>query len=202
MLYRENIAHNAWGKLYSIDLFRNKPTINFSEFLSKKEYYEFNPIENSMYKFPVGILNEDLALIYFLIIEAGSIAQGTKKTYYYFSNPDSISRSRVKKKDFSVFSLYEFVSSVILDYYPDLDDAVLEFRNTIYVKLYKRIMLNQRNDYKDEQKFIKEQLKKSMARTIKSKIRRVTKIRSIVGGLSDSLFIILCKVENIMGAKS
>lgn len=101
-----------------------------------------------------------------------------------------------------MFSLYEFVSSVILDYYPDLDDAVLEFRNTIYVKLYKRIMLNQRNDYKDEQKFIKEQLKKSMARTIKSKIRRVTKIRSIVGGLSDSLFIILCKVENIMGAKS
>lgn len=202
MLYRENIAHNAWGKLYSIDLFRNKPTINFSKFLSRKEYYEFNPIENSMYKFPVGILNEDLALIYFLIIEAGSIAQGTKKTYYYFSNPDSISRSRVKKKDFSVFFLYEFVSSVILDYYPDLADAVLEFRNTIYVKLYKRIMLNQRNDYKDEQKFIKEQLKKSMARTIKSKIRRVTKIRSIVGGLSDSLFIILCKAENIMGAKS
>lgn len=202
MLYRENIAHIACGKLYSLDLFRNKPTINFSKFFSRKEYYEFNPVENSMYKFPVGILNEDLALIYFLIIEAGSIAQGTKKTYYYFSNPDSISRSRVKKKDFSVFSLYEFVSSVILDYYPDLDDAVLEFRNTIYVKLYKRIMLNQRNDYKDEQKFIKEQLKKSMARTIKSKIRRVTKIRSIVGGLSDSLFIILCKVENIMGAKS
>ena len=78
------------------------------------------------------------------------------------------------------------------------EERMLDFKR----KLYKRIMLNQRNDYKDEQKFIKEQLKKSMARTIKSKIRRVTKIRSIVGGLSDSLFIILCKVENIMGAKS
>ena len=36
MLYRENIAHIACGKLYSLDLFRNKPTINFSKFFSRK----------------------------------------------------------------------------------------------------------------------------------------------------------------------
>lgn len=56
-----------------------------------------------MYKFPVGILNEDLALIYFLIIEAGSIAQGTKKHITIFQIQIQYHVLELKRKTFQCF---------------------------------------------------------------------------------------------------
>lgn len=202
MLYRNQISHNAWGKLYSIDLFKNKINIDFEKYHLNEKYKNFIPIQEKCYRFPVGILNEDLALVYYLVIEAGEIVQGTKKNYFYVSNPESITKSKVKKQDFSVFQLYEFVSAIIADYYPDLIDAILEFKETIYVKLYKRLLQNHQDEFSNEIEKIRNYLKKSSRQVVSSKVRLVTKIRVVIGALSTKLFIVLCKLENKLGAKS
>ena len=150
----------------------------------------------------MGIINEDLALIYYLTIEAGKIAYGTKKTYYYVSNPESITKAKVKEKDFQVFSLYEMVSGIILDYYPTLIDAVLEFKETIYTKLLKRLVQNKQNEFDKEMNYIRRELKGICLYSLKSNIRIVTKVRVLVGAISKKAFIVLCKVENLLGAKS
>ena len=84
MLYRNEISHNAWGKLYHRELFEQKSTLNFNEIFEDERYKQFNPIQKEQYRFPVGIINEDLALIYYLTLECPQIVQGTRKTYYYF----------------------------------------------------------------------------------------------------------------------
>ena len=141
-------------------------------------------------------------MIYYLTIDAGKIAYGTKKTYYYVSNPESITKAKVNEKDFQVFSLYEMVSGIILDYYPTLIDAVLEFKETIYTKLLKRLVQNKQNEFDKEMNYISRELKGICLYSLKSNIRIVTKVRVLVGAISKKAFIVLCKVENLLGAKS
>ena len=202
MLYRNGISHNAWGKLYERDLFDTLPTIDFSKYIISEQSTSFVPIHKNRYRFPIGLINEDLALIYYLTIEAGKVAYGTKKTYFYVSNPASITKAKVKKNDFVVFDLYEFVGSIILDYYPVLYDAILEFKETIYVKLLKRLEQNKQIEFKPEADYIRKELKRTSLCAIKSNLRIVTKIRVLVGATSKKAFRLLCKIENMLGAKS
>lgn len=202
MLFRNNMSHNAWGKLYSRDLFSTPPTIDFSGYIDDERYRFCVPVYQNQYRFPCGIINEDLALVYYLVMEAGRVAYGTKKTYFYVSNPDSITKTKVKKRDFQVFPLYEMVSTIILKEYPFLKSAVLEFQETIYVKLLKRLILNKQNEFSGEIDYIYGELKRTCLKALKSNIRWVTKIRVLVGAFSKKLFLVLCRVENMLGARS
>ena len=94
------------------------------------------------------------------------------------------------------------VRDIILDYYPMLFDPVLEFQETIYVKLLKRLMMNKQDEFAVEINYIRKQLKKTCIKAIKSDIRCVTKIRVFIASSSKLLFVLLCKVENVLGAKS
>lgn len=202
MLYRNGMSHNAWGKLYSRELFNLHPTIDFSEYIENEKYRFCVPIYQNQYRFPYGIINEDLALIYYLVMEAGTVAYGTKKTYFYVSNPESITKTKVRKRDFQIFYLYEMVSAIILKEYPFLKSAVLEFQETIYVKLLKRLTLNNQNEFRDEIDSIYKELRRTCLQALKSNIRGVTKIRVLAGASSRKLFLILCRVENVLGARS
>ncbi len=202
MLYRNDMSHIACGKLYERELFEKKPAIQFTDYITDERQKECIPLCNGRYRFPFGLINEDLALIYYLVIESKEIAYGTKKTYYYVSNPTSITKAKVKEKDFQVFYLYDLVSNVILDYYPTLKDAILEFKETIYVKLLKRLVQNKQDEFDKEKDYIIRQLKRTCFDALKSNIRSVTKIRVLVGSLSTRMFWLLCIIENKLGAKS
>lgn len=202
MLYREQLSHVACGKLFHKKLFQNQPKLELDSYYKNKELNPFYPIQNNKYRFPVGIINEDLALIYYMVMECGTVVQGTKRLYYYYNNVDSITKSRVKVNDFTVFDLYDTVSKVILHEYPDLSDAVLELKATIYVKLYKRILLKQKKDFLNQQQEIEQEIKLMKKGLIKKKIRKPTKIRLYFAALSKRLFIALCNIENVLGAKS
>ena len=202
MLYRDGMTHIACGKMYLKEMFERKPTIDFYKYILDKQCLNCIPVYDNKYRFPRGLLNEDLALVYYLIIESGRIAYGTKKTYYYVSNPTSITKAKVRKQDFQVFILYKLVRDIILDYYPMLFDPVLEFQETIYVKLLKRLMMNKQDEFAVEINYIRKQLKKTCIKAIKSDIRCVTKIRVFIASSSKLLFVLLCKVENVLGAKS
>lgn len=86
--------------------------------------------------------------------------------------------------------------------YPDLSDAILEFKGTIYVKLYKRLVLKQRNDFNEVQKYMKDEIKLVKRVNMEKKVRKPTKIRLFSAAFSKRLFIILCNFENLLGAKS
>lgn len=202
MLYRNYISHNAWGKLFARDLFERTPTIDFSRYTLDEQKKLYIPVCQNRYRFPCGLINEDLALIYYLVIEAGKVAYGTKKTYYYVSNPASITKAKVKEKDFQVFDLYSIVGGIILGYYPNLSDAVLEFKETIYVKLYKRLVQNNQMEFNAQMEYIKNELRRTCVKALKSNVRKVTKIRVFVGAFSKKVFLLLCKMENLLGAKS
>lgn len=202
MLYRDGMTHIACGKMYLKEMFERKPTIDFYKYILDKQCLNCIPVYDNKYRFPRGLLNEDLALVYYLIIESGRIAYGTKKTYYYVSNPTSITKAKVRKQDFQVFILYKLVRDIILDYYPMLFDPVLEFQETIYVKLLKRLMMNKQDEFAVEINYIRKQLKKTCIKAIKSDIRCVIKIRVFIASSSKLLFVLLCKVENVLGAKS
>lgn len=202
MLYRNHMSHIACGKLYAADLFRRKPTIDFSKYMLNEEKRQYIPVYQNKYRFPHGIINEDLALIYYLVMEVGKIAYGTRATYYYVSNPTSITKAKVKENDFQVFDLYKMVGDIILERYPVLNDAILEFQETIYVKLLKRLILNRQSEFSEKIDFIRKELKGTYVKALKSNIRTVTKIRVFVGAMPKSVFLLLCKVENLLGAKS
>ena len=137
-----------------------------------------------------------------------TITSGSTGNVYDITNEEinniieKLNDTKVKEKDFQVFYLYDLVSNVILDYYPTLKDAILEFKETIYVKLLKRLVQNKQDEFDKEKDYIIRQLKRTCFDALKSNIRSVTKIRVLVGSLSTRMFWLLCIIENKLGAKS
>ena len=202
MLFRNGITHVACAKLYSKKLFDINPGIDFGSYAEDEGLKRFLPLLNGKYRFPIGILNEDLAVVYYLVEEAGAVGICNAQDYYYRCNPKSITRSKIKEKDFSVFELYRLLSAHLIEAFPELVAGILELKGTIYVKLYKRLVMNNQTEFIDQMNYIQSELIKDTRKLKKTSIRFPTKIRMVVGAKSRSLFKLLCMLENLLGAKS
>ncbi|MBQ9610471.1 MAG: glycosyltransferase family 2 protein [Lachnospiraceae bacterium] len=202
MLFRNGITHIACAKLYHKSIFENSPKTDFSDYMGNKSSLNYLPVINGRFRFPVGILNEDLATIYYLVEEVESISISNAQLYYYRSNPKSITKAKVKATDFSVFELYDLLSKHLERYFPMSKAGIIELKGTIYVKLYKRLVMNNQREFSEQMDFIQEYLKMEVRNLKDYTVRFPTKIRMVVGSKSRIFFKILSIIENCLGAKS
>lgn len=89
------VTPSAWGKMYSIALFKD-------------------------IRYPKGMLFEDFATIYKLLYKSGSIVQSNKELYFYRPNPTGIMLSPFNKKCLDIIKVHneaiEFMEHVLPDY--------------------------------------------------------------------------------------
>lgn len=80
---QENVQY-AWGKIYKRELF-------------------------SKVRFPLGLIDEDIPVMFDLIIASKNISYSTHIVYYYYLNTDSITLSNFSEKKFDLLTVWDMV---------------------------------------------------------------------------------------------
>lgn len=61
----------------------------------------------SQVRFELGMINEDVFFTYKVYKNAGRLVVSDRKKYFYFKNPDGITRGKLSLKDFSLLSIWD-----------------------------------------------------------------------------------------------
>ena len=152
-----------WGKLYKKELF---DTI----------------------KFPVGKINEDVAILYRLIDKAGTVSHIAEAGYHYIQRKDSLTHLKYNKDRLTLVPVLEECVKFIKEKYPNLTEYV-EWSYTL--SLNTCVILTSKNNMKKEYKELKAKLRKNLPEILKNtKILRKTKVKSILNVLGFSKFFV------------
>lgn len=80
---QENVQF-AWAKLYKSELFNN-------------------------IRYPTGVVFEDIPTTFYISLYSGKIAYSTHVIYYYYFNPDSITKERFNDRKFDLIKVWNMV---------------------------------------------------------------------------------------------
>lgn len=150
------------------------------------------------FKFPVGVISEDVAVMYRVISWSGRISLVPVPMYYYFHRKNSITTSAFSERKLDVlkhsYSILEFVRR----HYPRIEQAALYFRYTQLMYVYDEIVESRAytsTRYKTvmfqivkEIKKYKVQMRKELPDTLILKMKREMR-------LFPNLYIILKKLK-------
>lgn len=131
MLLRDGFGHEAWGKLYKIELWQ----------------YE---------RFPKGKLYEDYATIYKVISKCQKSTIITEALYWYRVRSGSIMNSKLTLRNMQLIDLAEDVTSYIRNVIPDVENEARYLQMVTYLKLMKGILDTGFSSFPEEQRKIKE----------------------------------------------
>lgn len=149
---RNTTSVTAWGKLYAKELWYNQ-------------------------RFPVGKIHEDEFVIYKILFSVGNIAYISTPLYYYFANPDGITRSEwTPAKLAGLEAKQEQIRYMQVHGYPKaFRQAVLSYAEVA------RWQLSQidKEKYPDEAKKLSKQLRKHIFRYKRSGVFSRRKTREI-----------------------
>ncbi len=112
MLRQDGFDTEAWGKMYKASLFKD-------------------------IRFPVGMLNEDLAVIYKCFLKAEKVVFCKEILHYYRQRPDSIMGTKTDLKRYR--DSYEIIGSLVSDIYaerPELAKAADSRAISVYSQSY------------------------------------------------------------------
>ena len=129
MLKRDGFCHEAQGKLYL-----------------KTFWGELG--------FPEGLLYEDYATIYDLVVRAKKVMYYKAPKYYYRVRKNSITRSHISKRDFVLLDISEAVTQRIISWNPELEKYAVSMQGATYLKVMKRILDIGFGQYPEEQRRI------------------------------------------------
>lgn len=129
MLMNEGLDHGIHGVLYKKELF-------------------------SEIRFPIGLLYEDFATIYYLVAMCRSIVMIDDKGYYYRVRQGSIMTSNMTEKNMTLINTAKNVCLDMLKQYPDMKVAVIRKVVITYMNLYYGILSSGFNAFESEQKII------------------------------------------------
>lgn len=167
MLLNDNISHEAWGKMYSKDLWDN-------------------------IQFPFGQMLEDYSTTYKIFSKANKVAINNVKTYYYYQRSGSILRCQVSEKTLEVFDISDKETVNIINTWPDLKTEAKALQITTYLKFYQKILNSDFSLYPEYQKRIKKMTKKNSIILLKSPVVNYKlKIKIILAMLNKRLFLLI-----------
>lgn len=98
MFYQNDFLVSAWGKLYRKSLFKD-------------------------IKFPVGMLFEDIAIMYKLFFSSNKLVYSNAKYYGYFHRENSITTQSFSEKDFDILKICKSLDSFSKKH-PELKDSI------------------------------------------------------------------------------
>ncbi len=152
MLLKNDIHIGVWAKIYKRELFDN-------------------------IKFPVGKINEDLAITYMLFDKAKKISHIKLAGYHYMQRAGSIGSSKVTRKNLTIIYYKEDILNFVEKKYPNLKEEAEIF---LIESLNKFSLIYKKSKLKNEYKELKLKLKKYKKRILEnSKMKISTKIKSL-----------------------
>lgn len=130
MLLDEKLYHSAAGPLFKSDLYTD-------------------------IRFPIGMLYEDYATTYYVILKCQSVLYIDDNRYYYRMRPGSIMNSKVTERDMVILDIADNVSNDMVKEYPELENYAIRKKIVVNLKFYSRILDTGFRTFKKEQKRIR-----------------------------------------------
>lgn len=151
MLLDKKLYNAAAGPLYKSDLYKN-------------------------IRFPIGILYEDYATTYYVMLKCQSVLYINDNRYYYRMRPGSIMNSKVTEKDMVILDIADKVSRDMALEYPKLEDCAIRKIMVVNLKFYSRILYAGFDSFQNEQNRIKKTVMRYEKRFLKSGYARKSDI--------------------------
>lgn len=158
-----NLRQSAWGKLYRRSVFKNV-------------------------LFPVGMLYEDLAIVFNLLDQVSTIARSDAKLYTYVVRPGSIMQSRFNPKQYESLQVADDAAEFIKCNYPEF--AIEAEGKKVYT--YFTVLKNMSGPIGENEEIKKElikRIKKNARQLVFSRdINKTLKLRIICVCMSERLY--------------
>ena len=129
MLMNEGFGHQAWGKLFRRGLWEK-------------------------YRYPKGLLYEDYAVIYDVMMGAEKVAAVTDALYFYRMQAGSIMHSRIGERNLTLLDTSARVTDMISKEYPTLRGAAVRLQVVTYMRFLSDMLATDYHLFPDVQKRI------------------------------------------------
>ena len=129
MLMNEGFGHQAWGKLFRRGLWEK-------------------------YRYPKGLLYEDYAVIYDVMMGAEKVAAVTDALYFYRMQAGSIMHSRIGERNLTLLDTSARVTDMISKKYPALRGAAVRLQVVTYMRFLSDMLATDYHLFPDVQKRI------------------------------------------------
>ncbi|MBR3188447.1 MAG: glycosyltransferase [Lachnospiraceae bacterium] len=160
MLMNEGFGHQAWGKLF------------------KRELWE-------SLRYPKGLLYEDYAVIYDVMLGAKKIAAVTDALYFYRMQEGSIMHSKIGERNLTLLDTSERVTKMLSEHYPSLRGPAVRLQVVTYMRFLSDMLETDYRLFPDVQKRIIETVRGLKKEFLHAPgVRRVDKmkLRALMAG--------------------
>lgn len=172
MLMTQGLGHQAWGKLFRRKLWES-------------------------FRFPVGLLYEDYAVIYDVMCQAGRVTSVTDALYFYRMHEGSIMHTRITERNLSLLDTCERVTHMISEKFPSLRPAAVRLQVVTYMRFLYDLLETDYRLFPEQQKRIIDTVKAHKKEFLQSKeVRRVDKVklRTLLAG--KRLFFLMYRASD------
>ena len=153
MLLNQGYTNTAWGKLFRRELWEN-------------------------IRFPKGLLNEDLAVIYDVMVNVRKTAVVRDALYFYRVRKGSIMTSRIGERNLPLLDTSERVTNMIIEHYPSLRGPAIRLQVVLYMRFLSDLLETDYRMYPDVQRRIINSLKGYRKEFMRSPdVRKVDKLK-------------------------
>lgn len=167
-----NLSQNAWGKLYRLDLFDE-------------------------IRFPVGLLYEDLAIVYRLLEKSTQITYADIKLYNYLVRDNSIMRSAFSIKQYAEVGIIDNEMDWLLDHHKELREEIDARKVYSYFVVLERILFSKdKGDYLAQRKELSNKIKSlSKGMIFKETTKKSLKIKLLAYKFGERPFYYLMRLS-------
>lgn len=160
MLLNRGFGHQAWGKLYRRGLWETL-------------------------RFPPGLLYEDYAVIYDVMLGAGTVAAVTDALYFYRMQEGSIMHARITERNLTLLDTSARVTRMLSEAYPALREAAVRLQVVTYMRFLSDMLETGYRLFPEVQKRIIGTVREHRKEFLRSgEVRRVDKmkLRALLAG--------------------
>lgn len=121
-------------------------------------------------KFPVGLTSEDVLGFFQALCASKRIVESTIPLYWYFYNTNGITHSGFSERDFHLIKIWDMVVEYSSQHAPQYERYALVNRKRIPLTLLYRMNSQRITLYPEQEKQLRDELKKNAAELLRSRI--------------------------------
>lgn len=172
MLMHEGFGHQAWGKLFKRSLWEE-------------------------FRFPEGLLYEDYAIIYDVMMGAQKAAVVKDALYYYRLQESSIMHSRIGERNLSLLDTSERVTKMLSEQYTSLRGPAVRLQVVTYMRFLSDMLETDYNLFPDTQKRIIQTVRELKKEFLSAPgVRKVDKMKLRVLMLGKRAFYLMYRASD------
>ena len=153
MLLNQGFGHQAWGKLFRRALWETL-------------------------RFPTGLLYEDYAVLYDVMLGAKKVAAVTDALYFYRMQEGSIMHAKITERNLTLLDTSARVTEMIEERYPALREAAVRLQVVTYMRFLSDLLETDYHLFPEQQKRILSTVRSYRKEFLRSKeVRKVDKLK-------------------------